>query len=105
VLVGIGIANRARPAWHKRFMILATAALLPAAIARIPLGFIETGGPPVFFGLTDLFVVAVVLYDLATLRRVHPATLWAGGIIIAAQPLCLIVSGTPAWHAFATWLM
>ena len=104
-LVGIGVANRARPAWHKRFMILSTAALIPAAIARIPLGFIESGGPPVFFGLTDLFILAVVLYDVATLKRVHPATLWAGGIIIAMQPLCLIVGGTAAWAAFAHWLM
>ncbi|MDE2134591.1 MAG: hypothetical protein KGM97_09390 [Alphaproteobacteria bacterium] len=105
VLVGIGIANRARPAWHKRFMILSSVALVTAAIARIPLGFIESGGPPVFFALADLFIAAMALYDWATLRRVHPATLWAGAILIAAQPLCLIVGATPAWHAFATWTL
>ncbi len=105
LLVSTGIANRGRSDWHKRFMILSTVALLPAAVARIPLGFIEHGGPPVFFALCDLFVVALALYDFATLRRVHPATLWAGGMIIAAQPICLIVGGTPMWAAFAHWLM
>jgi hypothetical protein len=105
VLVTIGIANRARPEWHKRFMILSTAALIPAAVARIPLGFIENGGPPVFFALSDLFILALVLYDVTTLKRVHPATLWAGGLLIVAQPLCLIVSGTQMWHDFAVSLM
>jgi len=105
VLVTAGIANRARPNWHKRFMILSNVAILPAAVARIPLGLIEHGGPPVFFALSDLFILAVVLYDLTTLKRVHPATLWAGGLLIAAQPVCLIVSETPAWHAFAVWAM
>jgi hypothetical protein len=105
VLVAAGIANRGRSDWHKRFMILSNVAILPAAVARIPLGFIEHGGPPVFFGLCDLFIVAVMLYDLAALKRVHPATLWAGGMLIAAQPLCLFVGGTPTWHAFATSLI
>jgi hypothetical protein len=104
-LVGLGVANRRRPAWHKRFMILSTAPLVSAAIARIPLGFIEHGGPPVMFALCDIFILAVVLYDAMTLKRVHPATLWAGAIIIASQPICLIVSGTSAWAAFAHALM
>jgi len=105
ILVTIGIANRGRADWHKRFMILSNAAILPAAVARIPLGFIEHGGPPVFFALCDIFVLAVVAYDVATMKRVHPATLWAGGILLVEQPLCLIVGGTSAWAAFAHALM
>jgi hypothetical protein len=105
MLVTAGVLNHDRPAWHKRFMILSSAALLPAAVARIPLSFIETGGPPVFFGLTDLFILAVAFYDLTTTRRVHPATLWAGAIIIFMQPLSLIVGATPAWHALTDWLI
>jgi hypothetical protein len=104
LMVTIGIANRARPEWHKRFMLLSNVAIIPAAVARIPLGFIEHGGPPVFFGLSDVFIVAMVLYDLTTLKRAHPATLWAGGMLLVAQPLCLFVGGTPTWHAFAASL-
>lgn len=96
-----GILNRRRTAWHKRFMILATVAMLDAAVARIPLGFIENGGPPVFFGLCDLFIVAVALYDWSTLRRVHPATLWAGGAIVFSQVFRLWLSGTDQWQSFA----
>jgi hypothetical protein len=82
-------------------MILATVAMLDAAVARIPLGFIENGGPPVFFGLCDLFIVAVALYDWSTLRRVHPATLWAGGAIVFSQVFRLWLSGTDQWQSFA----
>jgi hypothetical protein len=33
-----------------------------------------SGGSPAFFGLTDLFIVAMLVYDLTTRRRAHPAT-------------------------------
>jgi hypothetical protein len=39
---------------HKRLMLMATIGLLPAAVARLPIGFIETGGPFVFYGLGDV---------------------------------------------------
>ena len=43
-------------------------------------------------------------YDLATLRRVHPATLWGGLAIVISQPLRLAISGTGLWLGFARWL-
>ncbi|HVZ68563.1 MAG TPA: hypothetical protein VG891_03815 [Rhizomicrobium sp.] len=101
VLIAAGFVYRAQSAWHKRFMILATASILGAAIARFPFDFIANGGPPVFFGLTDLFIVAVALYDYATLRRIHPATLWAGGTIVFLQAFRLWLGGTEQWQAFA----
>src|SRR5882672_9825593 len=55
--------RRSRLDIHKRLMLLAAVNLLPAAIVRIPLHFIETGGPPVFFGLTDLCLLACVAFD------------------------------------------
>ncbi|MDE2183088.1 MAG: hypothetical protein KGJ78_08700 [Alphaproteobacteria bacterium] len=104
VLLVWGIANRARSDWHKRFMILSTAAILPAALARLPVGFIEHGGPPVFFALTDLFLVAMAVYDFRTNGRLHPATLRAGVVLLLAQPLCLAIGMTGPWAAFAHWV-
>jgi hypothetical protein len=62
-------------------------------------------GPPAFFGLTDVFVGACVLYDLITLRRIHRATALAGLLIVASQPLRLMLGGTHAWLSFAAWLV
>ncbi len=83
--------------------MLATISILAAAIARLPFAIMQAG-PPAFFGFTDVFVVACVLYDLITLKRIHRATLVAGLFIIASQPLRLILGGTHLWLAFAGWL-
>jgi len=102
ILIGAGLVLRNRPDTHKRLMTLATIALMSAPIARIP-GVLRAG-PPGFFGLTDLFIVAMLVYDFATRGKVHPATIWGGLVIVASQPLRLMISGTPAWLAFAGWL-
>jgi uncharacterized membrane protein YozB (DUF420 family) len=87
---------------HKRWILLATINLLAAPIARWP-GVIQLGNPLVFFGLTDLFIVALAVWDVRSRGRLHPATLLGGIAIIASQPLRLALSSTPAWNQFAAW--
>jgi hypothetical protein len=103
ILVGGAFYYRHRANVHKRLMTLATIALLSAPIARLPFEFMKLG-PPAFFGLTDLFIVALVVYDLAIWKHIHRATLWGGLLVVASQPLRLMISGTAAWMAFAGWL-
>lgn len=103
ILVFAGFHFRRRPDLHKRLMLLATISILAAAIARLPFSILKAG-PPAFFGLTDLFIVACVVYDLVTRGRVHRATIWGGLLTVLSQPLRLMISGTSAWMAFATWL-
>lgn len=105
VLVGLGIFFRNRAQFHKRFMILATVAILPAAVARFPLPFIVSGGPPVFFALTDIVIVACAAYDVLSLRRVHRATLWGGLIVVGLQIMSLLVGGTAAWQSLTARLV
>ena len=102
-LVGAGLYYRRRPDVHKRLLLLGTIAILAAAIARLPFAIMQAG-PPAFFGFTDVFVVAVIIYDLVTLKRVHRATLFGAILIIASQPLRLMLGGTQVWLSFASWL-
>jgi hypothetical protein len=51
-----------------------------------------------------VFVVACVVYDVVTLKRIHRATALAGLFIIASQPLRLLLGNTQAWLSFAAWL-
>lgn len=102
-LVGTGLAFRRRADVHKRLMVLATISLLAAPVARLPLAILQAG-PPAFFGLADLLLVPCVVYDLVTRRRIHPATAWGGLLIVASQPLRLLLGGTGAWLTFAGWL-
>jgi hypothetical protein len=99
IMVGAALYFRRRLEAHKRLMLLATITLLGAPIARF-----HWGGPLTFFALSDLFIVAMLAYDVFTRRKVHPATLWGGLLIVASQPLRLMISETPAWLAFAGWL-
>ena len=100
-MVWLAIARPRDPQGHKRWMLLATIGLLTAAIARWP-GVFQLG-PLAFFGLTDLFIVALGIWDLRSRGRLHPVTLWGGLAIIVSQPLRLMVSGTEPWLAFARW--
>ena len=83
-------------------MLLASVNLLAAGIARWPFAMMQAG-PPMYFGLSDLFIVALVAWDLASRGRVHPVTLWGGLAIVVSQPLRLVLMGTGAWLAFAGW--
>ncbi len=103
ILVGAAFHYRHRADVHKRLMTLATIALLPAPIARLPLAILQNGLPAIF-GLADLFLLVCLLYDLITRRRIHPATAWGGLVILVSQPLRLVISGTPTWTALASWL-
>jgi hypothetical protein len=101
-LLGAAIYLRRRGAAHKRLVIFATFELATAAIARWPI--IDTWGPLGFFAVIDLFVAAIIVYDLKTLKRLHPATLWGGLFFLASQPARLLIGDTAAWLAFATWI-
>lgn len=105
ILVTAGISLRKKLATHKRLMLMASMGILTPAIARIPLEFIATGGPLVFFGLTDLVILAVVGIDTVRNRRLHPAFAWGALLVIASQPLRLMLGGTDVWMRFATWLV
>jgi hypothetical protein len=105
-LVGTALyLRRRRLDIHKRLMLLAAVNLLAPAIARIPLHFIETGGALAFFGLTDVCLLACVAFDTVKNRRLHPVFLWGTLLIIASQPLRLMLAGTDVWMRFATTLV
>lgn len=87
---------------HKRLMLLAYISIVTAAIARLP-GVLPLG-PPGFFGLSFLFLLAAMAYDLFTRRRVHPAYIWGGIFLVASVPLRLFISGTAPWRRFAEFL-
>ena len=100
-LIATALYHRRQAAVHKRLMLLATVALLAAPIARLPL---LRSSILAAFALADVFIVALVIYDLAMYRRIHRATAWGGLALVASQPLRLMLGGTAAWLAVASWL-
>jgi hypothetical protein len=104
VLVAAAIALRKRSPFHKRLMLLASLAILTPAMARLPFDFVQAGGPLVFFALTDLVIIACIVFDTAKNRRLHPAFAMGLAFIVVGQIGRLALSQTAAWMTFARWV-
>ena len=100
-LVAAAIANRRRPDWHKRLMLLAAISVLTPAIARIPIDALQAGGIVAFMGLTDLFAIACIAWDTARSRRLHPAFLRGGLFLVLSHPAMLALAGSAFWMEIA----
>ena len=94
---------RSNPPAHKRLILVATVSLMTAAIARWPLAMVHRN-PPVAHLFSYLFLLMLVVYDLWSTRKIHRATLWAGGFLILVQQISAPISRTQGWHAFASWV-
>jgi len=105
ILITAALYYRKRLDIHKRLMLLAAINLTVPAIARIPVSFIANGGPLAFFGLADLCVLGFVAFDTIRHKRLHPAFLWGGLLIVIMQPLRILLAGTNAWISFAAALV
>ena len=104
-LIALGIVYRRQRDFHSRLMLLANLSILAPAIARLPLEVIERGGLTLTFILKDACVLAFVIYDVASARRLHPVTAWASLLIIASYPLTRAIGASSAWIALAKWLV
>jgi hypothetical protein len=101
-LVSLAFRNRRDPAAHKRFILIATIALLDAAFIRWP-----------FAALSDLhiaqifcypFLLALAAYDFWSTGRIHRVTLWASVLVIVMQVARYPIGRSAVWQAFAAWV-
>jgi uncharacterized membrane protein YozB (DUF420 family) len=92
---------------HKRLMLLASISLVEAAVVRLPFDYQSMKSPVSYFGVTEiftlLFLLPMVIWDVASRGRLHPATLWGGFALITAMPLRMLLGATEAWREFAGW--
>jgi FtsH-binding integral membrane protein len=101
-LVFFAFRARSNPPAHKRLILVATTALLIAAIARWPFAVVHRN--PLMGALFSyVFLLILLAYDLWSTRKVYRATLWAGAFLIFVQQVRIPIGKTAAWHAFATW--
>jgi hypothetical protein len=103
-LVWLGMSNRRDPAAHKRFMLLATISLLGAtAVGRMPLPDLGLGlgGYSNALIISELLLLPLVLWDLASRRSVHPATIAGSLAILASHAVQIVCIQWSVWRAFA----
>lgn len=119
-LIAAAIANTRRPEWHKRFMLVASAGILQAPLARFFFLAATGGGPGLRPGLgppqpiertfgpgilIGLLIVAALVHDWRSRGRVHPAYWWGFGSWVAVMVLRPVVGYSDAWHRFTDFLL
>jgi hypothetical protein len=112
ILVGGALLLRRRREYHSRLMLLSCLCMIGPGLARISfeqlpaIAFLKTGGPGGLFGLDSLILYACVVWDSWRHRRLHPAFL-AGGLLVVALdlPFIWMLLATPTWTRIATWLV
>lgn len=97
VLAWAGLNERRDPQRHKRLMLLATIAMADAGIARVAAFRLFM---PEWMSPTVLMLIPLILWDLATLRRVHRTTVKGGLTVAAALLLSVPLGMTKPWHSF-----
>jgi hypothetical protein len=103
-LVFFAFRARFNPPAHKRLILIATSALLIAAVSRWPFAAVN-GKVLIATFVADSVVFFVAAYDLFSTRKIHRATLYAGIFLIVAQQIRFPIAQTAAWHAVATWAL
>ena len=88
---------------HKRFIFLATVALLGPALARWPFAFVFSSDF-VFFGILDLFPIFLIAFDFWSRKRVHRATIWGTLLIFVMQFMMGPIGHSALWHQFTVWI-
>jgi hypothetical protein len=107
VLVMAAITYRRRPDMHKRLMLFANIALMPAPLAHL-IGHVPwlaaVPGAIIIIPIS-LFLLAAVAREFLVRGRVHPLT-WgvATGMFISGPLRAAIIGPSAAWHGFVSWL-
>jgi hypothetical protein len=100
VLVGRALLRRRDSPTHKRLMLGATAVLMLPALARWPMD----PPLPVFLALYLAVPLALVVWDLATTRRVHRASVLGLASMIVLFACTVAASELQVWADFVHWV-
>jgi hypothetical protein len=105
-LFGLALLRRNKAQHHKRLMLLATLSLVVTPMARLSKMLYSPWIPPIGGMLiADLFLIALVGFDLKTRGKLHPATMLGGGVFLVSEPLRVLISQTQVWQRFAHTLI
>ncbi len=97
ILVTAGIWFRQKPDVHKRLMLIASISIVAPAIARWPGG--RSMLPLSVVGPQLLLFAVLILYDVLSRRRVHPATIWGVALYVLALGVSIPLASSHLGHA------
>jgi hypothetical protein len=103
-LIYFAFRNRFDAAAHKRFILIATIAILDAAFVRWPVPAQWWGLRAASFLCTVPLLLLIMSYDYWSRGKVHRATIWASVFVVVLQQLRDPIGHSAPWQAFALWV-
>ena len=97
ILVAGGIWFRQKPDVHKRLMLIASISIVAPALARWPGA--QSILPVSVVGPQLLLYAALILHDVLSRRRVHPATVWGVALYVVAVAVTIPLASSKLGHA------
>lgn len=101
ILVFFAWRTRRKPAVHKRLILIATIALMDAAVGRWPVAYLQQN-PKAQDLVPFAFLLAVMIFDIVSQKKLLKSTLFASLFIIVVHLTRVPIGFTAPWHAFAT---
>ena len=102
VFLAAGVLMRHRPEWHKRLMLLASVTIASPALGR------AWNLAPMLRGLNSTlttlglaaFLAGLAAHDFASDKRIHPATLTAGLLLMALRTVAPLIAASEFGRSF-----
>jgi hypothetical protein len=103
-LAYFALRYRNAPQTHKRLILLSTLVVGEAGIVRWPVRWVHGISHGVTL-VTYVFLFLIVLYDLSSRRKIHPATLFGGLFLIVYEETQSLIGHSQVWHSVASWIL
>lgn len=111
-LVGAGLLLRRNSVSHKRLLLLGLLYISDAGFARFlnpifsaPLGQTFWGGMAALYLCSDLLMLGLGAYDLATRRKLYPAYVIGFAWALILQAIAYTLLSSPSWKAISMHLI
>jgi hypothetical protein len=101
-LIFFAYRTRRNPAVHKRLVLIATIAMMDAAIDRWPIAALQQSHIWTALCWYSMLLL-IVLYDLWSTGKVYRATILGSLFLIVVAELRIPIGSSAPWHAFAIW--
>jgi hypothetical protein len=102
--ITISILNLKKSETHKRLMLLATVAIIPAAFGRL-FGMFDINNILVMMLMMESLVLAGITNDLIQRRKVHHVYIWGGAGMTLVHLFRFPLSGSAWWLSVADWIV
>jgi hypothetical protein len=109
LFITLAICAVKKPEWHKRYIVLATLSILPAATGRMLSHFTWWTGNVFVDAILALLIMEMTLYiaivsDLLVHKKIHSVYIWGGLLVLSIHAFRGWASNTEAWLEISNWI-